>query len=129
MPFHKATHIKDGDFIEVNSAFRRKVITFQHNYSSEHDVEIYIDKMKEEGVNSLTGFLDIYKNMKAYLELQCKFFKIPNETTEPWFGLSNEILSESSDLDEFWAMQTEKFKQRYEVVTPIMLTAYLISQY
>ena len=69
MPFHKATHIKDDDFIQVDSAFRRKVITFQHNCSSERDIEIYMSKMKERGINLLKRFLGMYKNMKVYLEL------------------------------------------------------------
>jgi len=65
------------------------------------DIETYMDIIKEKIVNVIRNALNLHKNIKINLEMECEFMKLESEdfTMIHKFQLTNVILREE---DDFW---------------------------
>lgn len=99
---HKARHNPEPDFILVQVAFKGRLLTYQHNNQENGiDIETYMDIIKEKIVNVIRNALNLHKNIKINLEMECEFMKLESEdfTMIHKFQLTNVILREE---DDFW---------------------------
>ena len=113
MTLHKARHNPEPDFILVEG----RLLTYQHNNQEENlDIEGYMNLVKEKAINIIRNALNLHKNIKVNLEMECEFKKEGDkykmiEMTHK-FQLSNVILREANDLENYWDEQRELFIAR-----------------
>lgn len=112
---HKARHNPEPDFILVQVAFKGRLLTYQHNNLEEGiDIEPCMDMIKENVIKIVINALNINKNIKINVEMECEFMKLENEdfTMIHTFQLLNVILREKDGLDEYWDEQKDLFISR-----------------
>ncbi|CAH1381059.1 unnamed protein product, partial [Tenebrio molitor] len=77
-------------------------------------METYMDMIKEKAIKIIINALNLHKNIKTNLEMECEFMKLENEdfTMIHKFQLPNVILREKDALEEYWDEQKDLFISR-----------------
>lgn len=112
LQLHKAKHNPEPDFILVEVAFKGRLLTYQHNNNEgDSDLSYYMDSIKDKANNLIKNALDMHKNIKINLELECDFKNLEQEMTHK-FQLPNVIIRGENDLINYWDTQRDLFISR-----------------
>lgn len=79
--------------VEVAYKGKLLILIYQHNnHEGDLDIRSYMNLIKEKAINIVRNALNLHKNIKINLELECDFKAIMEAEITHKFQLSNIIL-------------------------------------
>src|SRR5277367_3957754 len=102
---------ENGGWLKIKAAFKSRISTWRKLFKEARDIENTMNANLDSGTLVIKNDLDIYKNLKVNLEMECCFENKENEICHK-FQLKNVEINEGSNLNEFWNNQKVIFITR-----------------